>query len=187
VVDLLHDRAYPYAGTGEEARRDGAVNEAAFAQPSGLAIDPSTSPGAGGRLFVADAESNTIRSVALPPTNTVTTLAGGDLFEFGDVDGKADDVRLQHPLGVAVHGGSVYVADTYNHKIKMLDPKSRRVTTLAAGFAEPGGLSIANGRLYIADTNNHVIKTIDLNTRQVATLTIDGLTPPVAWSYLARS
>ena len=65
VIDLLHDRAYPYAGTGEEARRDGAVSEAAFAQPSGLALDGNT-------LFVADAESNTIRAVALPPVNTVT-------------------------------------------------------------------------------------------------------------------
>ena len=50
VVDLLHDQAYPYAGSGEEARRDGVVTEAAFAQPSGLAIDGNT-------LYVADAES----------------------------------------------------------------------------------------------------------------------------------
>src|SRR6185436_11216236 len=62
VIDLLHDQAYPYAGTGEEARRDGAVNQATFAQPSGLAIAHNT-------LFVADAESNTIRAVELPPAN----------------------------------------------------------------------------------------------------------------------
>ena len=177
VIDLLHDRAYPYAGTGEEARRDGAVNEAAFAQPSGLAIDGNT-------LYVADAEANTIRAVALPPSNAVETLAGGDLFEFGDADGKGDDVRLQHPLGVAAHGGLVYIADTYNHKIKMLDPNSRKVTTIATGFQEPGGISIANGRIYVADTNAHEIKTIDLQTRQVAPLTIAGLEPPQAWSYL---
>ena len=177
VIDLLHDRAYPYAGTGEEARRDGAVNEAAFAQPSGLAIDDNT-------LYVADAESNTIREVALPPSNTVTTLAGGDLFEFGDKDGKGDDVRLQHPLGVAVDNGIVYIADTYNHKIKALDPKSRKVTTFATGFAEPGGISIANGKLFVSDTNAHEIKTVDLQTRRISTLTIDGLTPPTAFSYL---
>jgi DNA-binding beta-propeller fold protein YncE len=179
VIDLLHDRAYPYAGTGEEARRDGAVNEAAFAQPSGLAIEDNT-------LYVADAEANTIRAVALPPDNTVTTIAGGDLFEFGDIDGRGDDVRLQHPLGVAVHDGIVYVADTYNHKIKMLDPQSRKATTFASGFAEPGGISIANGKLYVADTNAHEIKTVDLKTRQVETLAIEGLTPPAAFSYLQR-
>jgi DNA-binding beta-propeller fold protein YncE len=179
VVDLLHDRAYPYAGTGEEARRDGAVNEAAFAQPSGLALEGDT-------LYVADAESNTVRSVALPPVNTVTTIAGGDLFEFGDKDGKGDAVRLQHPLGVAVAGGVVYIADTYNHKIKALDPGSGKVTTLATGFHEPGGLSVANGKLYVADTNSHEIRIVDLSTRAVTTLAIDGLTPPTAWSYLRR-
>jgi sugar lactone lactonase YvrE/thiol-disulfide isomerase/thioredoxin len=179
VVDLLHDRAYPYAGTGEEARRDGAVNVAAFAQPSGLAINADT-------LYVADAESNTIRLVSLPPVNTVETIAGGDLFDFGDKDGTGDAVRLQHPLGVAVHDGVVYIADTYNHKIKALNPASGKVTTFATGFDEPGGLSIANGKLYVADTNNHAIRTVDLATRRVETLAIEGLTPPDTWSYLRR-
>lgn len=179
VIDLLHDRAYPYAGTGEAARRDGMVNEAAFAQPSGLAIQGDT-------LFVADAESNTIRSVALPPVNGVSTIAGGDLFEYGDVDGKGEGVRFQHPLGVAIYDGLVYVADTYNHKIKRLDPSTGRVETLASVFQEPGGLSAAAGRLFVADTNSHAIRVVDLTSGQTSTLTIDGLTPPQAWSYLRR-
>ena len=191
VIDLLHDQAYPYAGTGNEAREDGEVSSASFAQPSGLAVDGQT-------LFVADAESNTIRSIALPPGNLVTTLAGGDLFEFGDADDAGDRVRLQHPLGVAVHDGRVYIADTYNHKIKVLDPSSRNVTTLAgtgkagqadgpakrAQFFEPGGLSIAGRTLYVADTNNHAIRTIDLDSLQVSTLEFEGLTAPATWSYL---
>lgn len=179
VIDLLHDRAYPYAGTGEEARRDGAVNSAAFAQPSGLAVDGNT-------LFVADAESNAIREVRLPPANSVTTIAGGDLFEFGDRDGKGDAVRLQHPLGLAAHDGRVLIADTYNHAIKVLEPSTGRVSTLVKDFSEPGGLSAAGGTLYVADTNNHAIRTVDLASRRVATLTIEGLTPPDAWSYLRR-
>jgi DNA-binding beta-propeller fold protein YncE len=179
VIDLLNDQAYPYAGTGEEARRDGAVNEAAFAQPSGIAVDGNT-------LYVADAESNTIRALALPPENTLTTLAGGDLFDFGDRDGIGDDVRLQHPLGVAARDGRVFIADTYNHKIKALDPSTGTVSTLASGFAEPGGLSLAAGKLYVADTNHHAIRTVDLSSGRVDTLTIQGLTPPDAWSYLRR-
>jgi len=193
VVDLLHDRAYPYAGTGEEARKDGAVNVATFAQPSGLALDGNT-------LYVADAESNIIRALELPPGNTVETIAGGDLFKFGDQDGTGDAARLQHPLAVAVYAGRVFIADTYNHKIKMLDPATREVTTFAgtgksghvdgpaksAQFFEPGGLSVAGNTLYIADTNNHVIRTIDLATRDVSTLEIEGLTPPATWSYLRR-
>jgi DNA-binding beta-propeller fold protein YncE len=193
VVDLLHGQAYPYAGTGEEARKDGAVNVATFAQPSGLALDGNT-------LYVADAEANVVRGLDLPPGNAVTTLAGGDLFKFGDEDGAGDAARLQHPLGIAVHAGRVFVADTYNHKIRMLDPVTRQLTTFAgigaaghvdgaaktAQFFEPGGLSIAGNTLFIADTNNHAIRTIDLSTKQVGTLAIAGLTPPAIWSYLRR-
>jgi DNA-binding beta-propeller fold protein YncE len=186
VIDLLHDQAYPYAGTGEEARRDGAVNQATFAQPSGIAVAPSTPGASGGALYVADAESNTIRVVQLPPINTVTTIAGGDLFEFGDKDGKGDNARLQHPLGVAAKDGRVFIADTYNHKIKVLEPSSGQVSTLASGFDEPGGLSIAGNTLFVADTNNHAIRTVDLSSRRVETLTIAGLTPPDIWSYLRR-
>jgi len=177
VIDLLNDQAYPYAGTGEEARRDGAVNGAAFAQPSGIVVDGSV-------LYVADAESNAIRAVQLPPVNMLTTIAGGDLFEFGDQDGAGDAVRLQHPLGVTVRDGRIFIADTYNHKIKMLDPSTGTVSTFASGFREPGGLSLAGNTLYVADTNNHAIRTVDLSTRRVETLSIEGLTPPAAWSYL---
>ena len=177
VIDLLHDQAFPYAGTGEEARRDGLISEAAFAQPSGLAIS-------GGTLYVADAESNTIREVSLPPTNAVKTVAGGDLFDFGDRDGKGTEARFQHPLGVAVDGGRLFIADTYNHKIKVLDRASGTVATFADSFNEPGGISIAAGQLYVADTNNHAIRVVDLESRRVSTMTIDGLTPPDAWSYL---
>jgi DNA-binding beta-propeller fold protein YncE len=193
VIDLLHDQAYPYAGTGEEERRDGAVGEAAFAQPSGLALDRDT-------LFVADAESNTIRSVTLPPSNLVTTVAGGNLFDFGDRDGGGDHARLQHPLGIAMHDGRVVIADTYNHKIKIFDPASGEITTIAgtgqpghvdgvasrAQFYEPGGVTVAGHIAYIADTNNHVVRTIDLHSSTVATLTLEGLAPPAAWSYLRQ-
>ena len=169
----------PYAGSGGEARVDGAVDDAAFAQPSGLAVSAGVS-------YVADAESNIVRKIQLPPVNRVTTVAGGDLFEFGDVDGVGDAARFQHPLHVLVDGGSVYVADTYNHKIRLLDPVSRRVTTIAghgtpghedgapgtARFHEPGGLAVVGGRLYVADTNNHAIRSIELGTGEVDTLSI---------------
>ncbi|QQS42763.1 MAG: redoxin domain-containing protein [Acidobacteriota bacterium] len=172
----------PYAGTRWESRKDGAVKEAHFAQPSGLAA-------IGDRLFVADSESNIIREIDLEK-GRVFTLAGGDLFKFGDVDGDGDYARLQHPLGVETYGEAVLVADTYNDKIKLLDPEKRMVSTfLGTGkegqadgkepsFYEPGGLSVAGGKLYIADTNNHAIRVADLKTKEVSTLTIDGLTPP---------
>jgi hypothetical protein len=120
----------------------------------------------------------------------VQTLAGGDLFDFGDRDGEGDDVRLQHPLGLALSGGRLFIADTYNHKIKVLDPRARTVKTFAgtgkpgqadgsgASFYEPGGLAIARGHLYVADTNNHAVRVVDLATKQTATLVIRGLQPP---------
>jgi hypothetical protein len=143
----------------------------------------------GQTLYVADSESNIIRAIDLG-AGTVKTLVGGDLFEFGDVDGAGDDVRLQHPLGLLAHGDKLLIADTYNHKIKELDPKQKRVRSLfgtgkpgqhdgsSSSFYEPGGLALANDKLYIADTNNHAIRVVDLKTRQSSTLRINGLTPP---------
>ena len=114
MIDTARGLAWPYAGTGAEARVDGAIAESAFTQPSGLAL-------AGDTIYVADAEGNIVRRVDLPPKNTVTTLAGGNLFDFGDKDGKGDAVRLQHPQGIATDGERVYIADTYNHRIKVLE------------------------------------------------------------------
>ena len=179
MIDLERSLAFRYAGSGREARVDGAVDDAAFAQPSGLALD-------GRSLFVADAESNIIRKIDLPPSNEVTTLAGGDLFDCGDTDGRGDAVRLQHPLGIATLDGLLYIADTYNHKIKVLDPRTRKVTTVAgsgamgsadgplksATFHEPGGIAAAAGKLYVADTNNHAIRRIDLDVGQVGTVVL---------------
>ena len=145
-----------------------------------------------GQLYVADSEANIIRAVDLKPDGEVRTLAGGDLFDFGDVDGKGDDVRLQHPLGLALWNGNVLIADTYNHKIKILDPQTRTVRTFVGtgkpgqaggtspSFYEPGGLSVANGKLYVTDTNNHAVRIVDLKTKETTTLAIKGLQPPAS-------
>ncbi len=95
MIDLERQLALPYAGSGREARVDGPVDQAAFAQPSGLAIDGTT-------MYVADSESNIIRSIALPPSNDVRTLAGGDLFEFGDRDGRRRRCALAASAGRGV-------------------------------------------------------------------------------------
>jgi hypothetical protein len=182
MVDLERGLALPYAGSGREARVDGSADDAAFAQPSGLAAGESA-------LYVADAESNIIRVIELPPANQVRTLAGGDLFEFGDQDGFGDAVRLQHPLGVALMGDRLFIADTYNHRVKVMRPSERRVRQFAgdgtsghedgpvaaARFFEPGGLSGAGNDLYVADTNNHAIRRVRLDTGRVETLRLTGL------------
>ncbi len=168
-------------GTGAEGLLDGPPHEAALAQPSGIAVDED------GVLYFADSETSSIRWADVTTEHRVATLVGQGLFEFGDVDGTGDEARLQHPLGVDVSGETVFVADTYNNKIKVVDIATRRVRTLAGtgrqgrqdgplsqvSFYEPGGLSVAGGRVYVADTNNHALRVIDLSTQVVSTLTVD--------------
>ncbi len=137
---------------------------------------------------MADSEVSAIRAVPLDGKGEVRTLVGEGLFTFGDVDGEADQVRLQHALGVACCGEKVYVADTYNSKIKELDPRKRTCKTLpcteADGrsggplFSEPAGISCAAGKLYVADTNAHRIRVVDLKDRTVHTLHLQGVEAP---------
>lgn len=165
----------PYAGSGREDIIDGPLNDAALAQPSGITTD-------GKKLYFADSEVSAVRSADLDPAGKVETIVGEGLFDFGDVDGKGSKVRLQHPLGVVYHEGALYVADTYNNKIKRISPADKSSETFLgtgkegiedgkrATFDEPGGLSIAFGKIYIADTNNSAIRVADLKTRQVETV-----------------
>jgi thiol-disulfide isomerase/thioredoxin/DNA-binding beta-propeller fold protein YncE len=187
----------PYAGNAREDIVDGpllperpfSLGFSSFAQPSGLASD-------GTWLYVADSEGSSIRAVPFDATKEVKTvvgtaeLPGARLFTFGDKDGEDNDVKLQHALGVVHVDGLLYITDSYNDKIKVIDPKRRSSKTIAGGekpgatdepaaFDEPAGISYAKGKLYIADTNNHLIRTVDLkNKNRVATVRIDGLKPP---------
>ncbi|MBI4221859.1 MAG: redoxin domain-containing protein, partial [Planctomycetes bacterium] len=184
VMDLETTVFQPFAGSGAEGRTDGLLDKSALAQPSGITVS-------GTRLYFADSEVSAIRYVDMKE-NRVKTIVGQDLFVFGDVDGKGEEVRLQHPLGVTNYNGLVYVADTYNHKIKIVNPSDTTCITFAGDgqpgfvdgkeprFYEPGGLSFANNKLYIADTNNHAIRVVDIKTKEVSTLQIKGLKTEVS-------
>ncbi len=178
-----------YAGSGHEDIVNGPLDQAALAQPSGITTD-------GKFLYVTDSEGSAVRRVPLDLDGEISTIAGTSdlprgrsLFEFGDRDGIGADARFQHPLGIAWSAGLLYVADTYNHKIKQVDPKLDEARTFLGDgrsgdrddpprFYEPGGLSVASETLYVADTNNHQIRTVDLKTGKVQTLAIEGLAPP---------
>ncbi len=188
-IDLEGGYIAGHAGSGREDHVDGPLLAAAMAQPSGLTSD-------GENLFVADSEISSIRAVSLDPRGGhVRTVVGKGLFDFGDVDGVGQDVRLQHPMGVAFAEGTLFVADTYNNKIKSIALPTLSTRTIAgtggpgqidgdgdqAMFNEPSGLSYAQGVLYVADTNNHSIRAVDLATGQVATWllrNIGKLVPP---------
>lgn len=156
-MDLQSSEVRPFVGSGRENIDDGPNPRATLAQPSGLTTN-------GERLYFADSESSAVRASDFDPNGYTQTLLGEGLFEFGDKDGKGLAVRLQHCLGVSYHKGKIYIADTYNNKVKTYDPATKEChTSLGSGdkadLYEAGGLSVWAGegetRLYVADTNNH--------------------------------
>lgn len=197
VMDLEGKEIGPYAGNGREDIVDGRrlppfpyqEGFASFAQPSGLTSDGTT-------LFVADSEGSSVRTVPFDPAGKIGTLIGtadlpmNRLFTFGDKDGNKKTARLQHALDVAYLDGRIYVADTYNNKIKYIDLAHKTLHSFVGDgegslkddpprFNEPAGLSIAGGKLYVADTNNHAVRVISLRDQPtVQTLKIEGLAPP---------
>ncbi|XP_028415084.1 NHL repeat-containing protein 2-like [Dendronephthya gigantea] len=186
-----------FSGSGaEENRNNSYPHKTGFAQPSGLTVaraKPLES------LFIADSESSSVRSVAIT-TGGAKALVGADrdpmnLFAFGDLDGSGVDAKLQHPLAVSWNDQNqlLYVADSYNHKIKVVDPIKKTCTTiLGTGepgcedgdvgrvqFNEPGGMDVSpdGSTLYVADTNSHAIRMVDLKTTSVSTLPIISQIP----------
>lgn len=171
-----------FAGNGVEDLVDGPIAQSSFNQPSDLAYGL-------GHLFVADPEASAVRAISLIEQARTMTLVGQGLFEFGDQDGETVTALLQHPMGIDFSDGLIYVADTYNHKIKVLDPVAGQVKTLigsgqagdrdgpfdAAQLFEPEGLQVYNGKVYIADANNHLIRAADLQAGQVHTFRLRGL------------
>lgn len=144
----------PWAGTGGEGLRDGTRQNAAFAQPSGLAVHA-------GVLYDADAESSSIRAVKLGSDSgsprLVRTLVGAarGLFNFGMRDGEAYRALLQHPQDVAYANGRLYIADTFNNAIRVLDLKHQRVGTVARVHRPLAIAALAPDTLLVA-SNDHV-------------------------------
>jgi thiol-disulfide isomerase/thioredoxin len=183
-LDVDDNKIGVFAGSGYENIEDGPAEAAKFAQPSGLATD-------GENLFVADSEVSGIRVITgiQRGAPVVHTIAGRGLFIFGDHDGIGSNARLQHCLGLAYGNGYLFIADSYNNRIKVCNTKARAIKVLVGShkagdsdkppeFYEPGGLSFSDMNLYVADTNNHKIKVVDIKTNDVRTLALDGLSPP---------
>ncbi|MFZ4828684.1 MAG: thioredoxin-like domain-containing protein [Phototrophicaceae bacterium] len=179
TLDLVNEVFSFAVGNGREAQLNRSLQDSELAQPSGLFWEAD-------RLYFADSESSTIR-VADFNEDSVAVVSGtteNSLFDFGDIDGELGTNRLQHALDVVGDGnGTLYIADTYNSKIKRVDQATLVTTTLSADqagyadgdlatarFYEPGGLDYADGKLYVADTNNHAIRVIDLASGTVETV-----------------
>ncbi|MDX2104091.1 MAG: thioredoxin-like domain-containing protein [Alphaproteobacteria bacterium] len=159
------------AGSGREAISDGFAPEAALAQPSGLAALADCPV-----VFFADSETSSIRALVFRDKPEVATIIGTGLFDFGHVNGSLDDGRLQHPLGLAVDGPLVFVADSYNDTVRVIDLARQQISDLDDGYTctdavcrplnEPAGIALdAEGAVLVVDTNHHRILRYDPATR----------------------
>jgi DNA-binding beta-propeller fold protein YncE len=170
VIDLGHGTIAGFAGNGRETLVDGSGPFSSFAQPSGLAIgmlrpaasarqpaEPASSDD-GETMYVADSESSAIRAVDLRSGET-KTIVGTGLFDWGDKDGPLGPQMLQHPLAVAWSKGGLWIADSYNNKVKRFSPAMDSIATVVSDaegqpLAGPAGLAVeADGSLLIADTD----------------------------------
>ena len=181
VVELQSGFIDVFAGTGAEGLQDGHRLQTTLSQPSGFASD-------GDDLYFTDPEASAVRVVDFE-TDELTTLIGDGLFSWGDAVGSLEETELQHAIGVELVDGTLYIADTYNHRLKSLDLASGETSNVVgdgsaglvdgrgegARLAEPSGLSATSDRLFIADTNNHQIRVLDLATNELSTLALDNL------------
>ena len=158
------------AGSGEPGSADGEGGASSFRGPTGAAVSP------GGAILVSDTYNDRIRKVTLPgdaridhnePASyegSVTTLAGG---ERGFADGVGSTARFDTPLGLAMWGDRLLVADAGNARIRVVEPDGA-VWTLAgtgeaelrdgplssASFVRPTAIAVSpDGVIYVADGN----------------------------------
>lgn len=192
-MDLTTGLAYVCAGGGAGFGGDGGdASLALFNQPKGAVYDEAS-----GTVFVVDMRNERIRSIDLA-TNVVQTLAGTGDKGFGGDGGPAIEAVFNFPKSanprpggaIAIDGGTLYVADTENHRIRTIDLESGEVQTVAgtgeAGFAGDGGpataamlqypldIEVEGGVLYIADTDNNRIRAVDLTTGLIQTIVGNG-------------
>lgn len=180
-----------FSGSGRELEKNSSLGRTAgWAQPSHLSAAST------GAMYVADSESSCVRAIDLDDSKHPTrTIAGGDgllaenLFAFGDKEGRGARAKFQHPLAVCYDKRKdlVYVADSYNHRIKVVDNTGSAKVFCGNGspglldgaakqamFWEPAGLSLSpdGSKLYVSDTNNGVIRVIDTESKNVSTIQI---------------
>ncbi|MDF2925287.1 MAG: copper amine oxidase [Paenibacillaceae bacterium] len=153
---------------------DGAVSQARFNEPSGLAMD------AAGCLYVLDSGNQLVRTVKEGAAATLAGEIGGDLIQGSTyVQGGLSDgskARFNFPKGIDVaDDGTVFIADTWNHAIRAITPDGETVTlagsgqsgaingtTLGALFNSPTDVKFRSGQLYVADMWNNSIRVMTL-------------------------
>ncbi|MCS6904970.1 MAG: redoxin domain-containing protein [Bacteroidia bacterium] len=173
VLNLNSNDMYLHCGSGFQQLIDGHSLKAALALPNSIFIYNNI-------LFFTEGENSSLRYLE---NDQVKTFIGKGLFEYGDREGPVETAALQYPQALAIHENKVFIADSYNHKIKVLDLEQRIVYTLvgtgkkgnknASGLtseiAAPAGLVYCDNALYFTDTHNSCVKRYDFTQDRVDT------------------
>jgi len=174
------------AGDGEQLYlNDGvAATQTGLDSPSGIAVD------AAGNLYIGDTRNQRVRKVTLS-SGLISTVAGNGTKSFAGDGGAATSAGLATPRGVAAAAdGSIYFADSDNHRIRNINGAGTISTAAgngAQGFSgdtgpanlgmldTPHAVAISSGTAAIADTNNQRVRAIlDANINTVAGLGNSG-------------
>jgi len=189
--------AVPVVGTQGRSGAQGDFGPALRAQlfaPHGVAVDPIAR-----ELYIADSANHAVRLVDLV-LKTIVTIAGrlGSPGSSGD-GGTAGSARLRYPAGLAVEPQlrRLYVADSGNHAVRVIDLTSGVIATLvgalgvrgtAGGLGGPAldarlrfpdAVAVTPGgeALFVADTGNHAVRRVDLKIGRVASLACNCAAP----------
>jgi trimeric autotransporter adhesin len=160
---------------------DGGLATNALLQVNGVAVDGA------GNLYIADSVDSVIREVSAG-TGIITTVAGTGHSGYSGDGGSATSAKLYSPFGIAVDGaGNLYIADTYNQRIRKVFAGTGVITTIAgngaSSYGGDGGLAPSAelnypqaiavdsvGNLYIADVGNEVIREVSAGTGVITTV-----------------
>ena len=128
-----------------------------------------------GNTYIAEREGNGIRKV--DASGVMSTLAGTGEFGYTGDGGPAIEATWGGPKAIRCdHAGNLLVVDTENHAIRLIDPATGIVTTVAGGrlggegdggradeaaMDRPHGCEVdADGNIFIADSNNHRVRVV---------------------------
>jgi DNA-binding CsgD family transcriptional regulator/sugar lactone lactonase YvrE len=169
---VLKTIAGDHALDGGLAGDGGPATSAALAGPAAVAVSPN------GELYIADTFNDRVRKVGID--GVITTFAGTGEAGFDGDGGPATLAKLNAPEGVVIApDGSVYIADTGNHRVRRVDPTSGVISTVvgngstgiegdgkaatAAQLRAPIGMAFdSRGNLYVADSASNVVRRVDL-------------------------
>ena len=177
AVDLRTGKVSTVAGKAGQAGYggDGGVaTNALLSYPTAVAVDQA------GALFIADTYNGRIREVV---GGRIYTVAGTGRLGFSGEGGPATSADLYLPYGISVDGSTLYITDSFNHRIRKV--AGNLITTVAgtgnqayadgsaiaqAQFGRPWSTALDKGNLYVADFLNQRVRRVDLTAGTVSTM-----------------